>query len=77
VSRLAPRFRPIDAATFVARFASDRRHMRTRTGGWRVPPPPWPIVGGGMHELERFVDVSDPTFGPAIALPALRARWGI
>jgi hypothetical protein len=74
-ARLAPRFRCIDRDVFVARFASDRRHMRTADGDWEAPPPPWPILGGGAHELERFVDVHDETFGRAIDLEALRARW--
>lgn len=73
--RFAPRFRLVDSAVFVARFASDRRHMRTPDGGWEAPPPPWPIIGGGAHDLDRFVDVADETFGATIDLDALRARW--
>lgn len=73
--RFAPRFRVVDASTFVARFASDRRHMRTPAGGWRVPPPSWPVIGDGAHNLEAWVDVHDDTFGAAIDLDTLRHRW--
>jgi protein N-terminal glutamine amidohydrolase len=72
---LAPRFRIVDASLFVARFASDRRHMRTADGGWEAPPPPWPIIGGGAHSLERLLDADDPSFGPTIDLGELRAHW--
>jgi hypothetical protein len=72
---LAPRFRSIGAAAYVAGFSSDRRHMRTPEGGFHAPPPPWPIIGGGAHALDRFLAFDDESLPPWIELPALRARW--
>ena len=72
---LAPRFRRIEAGSYVATFASDRRHMRHDDGTWIAPPPPWPIVGGGAHALDRWLDLDDEAMGPPIDLRSLRARW--
>lgn len=69
----APRFRLVDAARYIASFASDRRHMRLADArGWQAPPPPWPIIGGGAHVLDALVDVNDETWGPTIDLDALK-----
>jgi protein N-terminal glutamine amidohydrolase len=46
-SRLQRFYRVIPAATFVAHFASDRRHMRGPDGGWLAPPPPHPCIQPG------------------------------
>jgi hypothetical protein len=72
--QLAPRFRVMASETYVAAFASDRRHMRRADGSWQVPPPPWPVIGGGAHELEPLIDLADATHGAAIDLTALRSR---
>jgi hypothetical protein len=66
----APRFRLIAAHTFVTGFASDRRHMRAPDGRWQAPPPPWPILGGGAHNLEAFIDIADATWGETLSLDA-------
>jgi protein N-terminal glutamine amidohydrolase len=64
---LRPRFRAVPAPDYLRRFSSDRRHMRDRTGGWRMPPPVWPLIRGEAavsdHELERFIDMQDSTYG--------------
>lgn len=73
--RFAPRFRLVAKDSFVATFASDRRHMRRPDGSWQAPPPPWPIIGDGAHELERFVDVRDTTWGAVMDLAGVRAHW--
>lgn len=74
---LDPMFRVIDAPTFVARFASDRRHMRTAAGGWQAPPPPWPPIGDGFN-LMRWVDLDDRSMpGEIVDLAGLRARFGL
>ncbi len=72
--RFAPLFCVIPSEVFVATFSSDRRHMR-EAGGWRAPVPPWPIIGGGAHELERLIDVQSRSFGPVTDLAGLHARW--
>jgi hypothetical protein len=51
---LAPRFRLLPATEYRTEFASDRRHMRHRSGAWRHPPPRWPRIGQG-HTLPRFL----------------------
>jgi hypothetical protein len=71
-ARFAPRFRPMPAERYVAELASDRRHMRAKNGRWRAPPPEWPIIGGGAHELDRMIDVSGDD---AFDLATLSARW--
>lgn len=60
---LQPRFRVLAAAEYRERFASDRRHMRDRAGGWQQPPPEWPPIGTG-HTLDALIDADDPAFGP-------------
>lgn len=67
---LAPRFRVVPAADFVAQFASDRRHMRDANGAWLAPPPPWPAIGTG-HDLDRWVDTRQ---GSWIDVAMLRSR---
>jgi hypothetical protein len=72
---IAPRFRLVPADTYIANLATDRRHMRDEHGAFREPPPPWPIIGGGAHDLDRWIDVHDTTYGEWIDLPALERRW--
>jgi hypothetical protein len=69
--RLAPRFRVIEGAIYRARFASDRRHMRGADGVFVHEPPPWPVIGGGAHDLDRLLDLEDATFGPWLDMHAL------
>lgn len=72
--RLAPCFRLIDAAPFLADFASDRSHMRTvaedGTATWLQPPPPWPAPGRG-HNLDRYIDMGSDGPGRVLMLPDL------
>jgi hypothetical protein len=63
----APRFRVVDAATYRARFASDRSHMRDAEGTPLKPPPPWPRIGEGMT-LMQFVDLESPFVGEVLDL---------
>lgn len=72
-THLRPRFRAIEAATYRARFASDRRHMRDAAGGWQQPPPPWGPIGEG-HVLDRLLDPEGDAFGPWLDARALRAH---
>lgn len=69
----APRFRLIEASTFVEQFASDRRHMRDPTGAPLQPFPPWPEIGQG-HNLEQFLDMQAPFLGEVLDLEALHRR---
>lgn len=73
--RFAPRFRVIDAAGFVQAFASDRSHMRTKTGRFKRPPPPWPLIlpPGVEPSLARFIDVEQPFIGSVMDLDAFTA----
>lgn len=57
--RFDPRFGIVSGPSYVARFASDRRHMR-HPGGWHAPPPPWPCIGEGFN-LFDFVRMTDPS----------------
>lgn len=71
-----PRFRVVDAETYVASFSSDREHMRSPEGGWHAPPPEWPRVLRGEPNLDRFIDLERPFLGEVLDLPGLCARWG-
>jgi len=70
VAGLEPRFRVVDAPTYLARFASDRSHMLGPDGAPLRPLPPWPPIGAGMT-LPRFIDLETPFVGQVLDLPAL------
>ncbi|MEW5849002.1 MAG: protein N-terminal glutamine amidohydrolase [Myxococcota bacterium] len=76
VDAYQPRFRLVDAETFVATFASDRSHMRRDDGSWTSPPPPWPAIRTATEtmNLMRFVDVGRAFVGDVLTLDELRAR---
>jgi hypothetical protein len=69
----APRFRVIDAQTYLSLFASDRSHMLDSNGIPVKPLPPWPPIGHGMN-LMRFVDVERPFVGELVDLASFRRR---
>jgi protein N-terminal glutamine amidohydrolase len=71
-----PRFRVVGAADFARTFASDRAHMRTRSGRFRKPPPPWPAIlpPGVEPNLMRFVDMTEPFVGEVLDLRGLLAH---
>jgi hypothetical protein len=66
----APRFRLIDAPTYLKSFGSDRSHMIGPDGLPRRPFPPWPRIGVGMN-LPRFVDLETPYLGELVDLGSL------
>lgn len=74
---LAPLFRVAPTSEYIEHLATDRRHMRRADGSWSAPPPPWPILGDGAHDLDRWIDMRDATYGVVIDLAALRARWRV
>ena len=69
-----PLFRIIDAAQYVATFASDRRHMRDAQGNWLKPPPPWSAIGEG-HALDELKDMSDGHRADVLSLEELLAQY--
>ncbi len=66
-----PRFRVVDAAVYLDRFASDRSHMVGPDGLPLKPHPPWPPIGAGMT-LPRFIDMDHPFVGEVLDLDAFR-----
>jgi hypothetical protein len=70
----APRFRVIDAPTYVSTLASDRSHMLDSKGVPLKPLPPWPRIGEGMN-LMRFVDVETPFVGELFDLNSFRKKF--
>jgi hypothetical protein len=50
---LQPRFRVVPVDLYLEDFSSDRRHMRSASGGWLQPPPPWPCIGSGPNANGR------------------------
>ena len=57
-------FRVVPAATFLAEFASDRRHMKKPDGTWMKSPPPYPPIqtAKAKHNLDDFISM-DPAVG--------------
>lgn len=54
-AKFSPRFLAISAADYRRDLRSDRSHMRTASGGWQHPPPPWPLIAGGSVTLAEYV----------------------
>jgi hypothetical protein len=73
-AELAPRFRLIGAADYLARLSSDRSHMRARDGSWLQPPPPWPAIVQGPTNLRQLIDPRWRGIGEVVDLDELRAR---
>jgi hypothetical protein len=71
---LAPRFRLIEAKDYLARFSSDRSHMRARDGSWLQPPPPWPAIVNGPSILKQLIDPRWRGIGEVVDLDELRTR---
>jgi len=73
---LGPRFRLVERAELLARFSTDRSHMRAADGGWTAPPPPWdPPSSAEPPNLMRFVDMTRPFAGEVLSLGGLRDRF--
>jgi hypothetical protein len=72
-SEHAPQFRVVDADALLARFGSDRSHMRTHDGRYLHPPPPWPPPAApiGESNLLRFIDMTDDIAGHVASLADL------
>lgn len=58
-----PCFRLISASDYLSVFSSDRRHMKDDKGNWRMPPPSWPAIFNGSHNLSELIDMSGDTPG--------------
>ncbi|XP_058475381.1 protein N-terminal glutamine amidohydrolase [Solea solea] len=58
------KLRVVPADSFLLNFASDRSHMKTSDGSWRMPPPPYPPVhtAESHMNLDDFISV-DPAVG--------------
>jgi hypothetical protein len=68
----APFFRVVDAADFVARFSSDRSHMRDPQMRPLRPFPPWEAIGSGENTLMRFVGMDAAWVGDVLSLHEVR-----
>lgn len=74
-AQFEPRFRLIPDEDWLARFSSDRAHMRTPDGGWQKPPPPWPpIHTPGAPNFLAWLDEDAPGPGRWRSLFALLAE---
>ncbi len=72
----APEFRVISRDKFVARFSSDRSHMKDKNGNWLAPPPDWPTIqSSNPITLAEFLDYSSKTTTPFISLGDLKAKF--
>lgn len=74
VARYEPRFRVVDAPTYVFTFASDRSHMLDPRGRPLKPFPSWPPIGQGMN-LMSFVDMEKAFVGELYDLDSFRRRF--
>lgn len=55
-------YRVVAAPLFLKYFSSDRRHMRTLEGLWKMPPPSYDCItgeDGTVHNLEDYVTMSE------------------
>jgi len=71
-SDFAPRFRVVDASTYLRTFGSDRSHMIGPDGAPLKPFPPWPRIGVGMN-LPSFADIETPFLGELLDLESFQA----
>lgn len=72
-----PMFRVLDASVYLETLSSDRHHMKSKDGTWRMPPPSWPpIYDGEHHNLSRLIDMSQEKPGEVLDARALEARFG-
>jgi hypothetical protein len=72
-----PLFRVMDAADYLAGLSSDRSHMRTPTGDYVAPPPPWPAPDSGKsNTLMTWIDVSVDGPGTLLDLDQMLAFAG-
>ena len=51
-------FRVVPAPTFLAKFSSDRRHMKKPDGSWMKPPPNYPIIQVRYDQQQRDLKCS-------------------
>lgn len=65
-----PWFRVVPAEEYTAMFASDRSHMKTASG-WQAPPPSWPPIGNGAHNLSSFTDMNNSAIGEVLSFDAM------
>ncbi len=65
-----PWFRVVPAGEYTAMFSSDRSHMKAASG-WQAPPPVWPLIGNGTHNLSSFTDMNDNTMGEVLSFSAM------
>ncbi|MFT5116210.1 MAG: hypothetical protein ACI8P9_005576 [Parasphingorhabdus sp.] len=67
-------FRTIDAKEYIAKFSSDRSHMRLPSGDWTAPPPSWsPIVKSEISNLVEWLDIGSDRPGKLLTLEQLIA----
>ncbi len=72
-----PLFRVLPAAEFVAKFDSDRSHMRTPQQGWQAPPPAWPPIRcRGGYKLQDLIDMEQAEPGKVLTLEELGSCFG-
>ncbi len=78
--RVLPLFRLLDGREFLARFSTDRRHMRDGSGAWLQPPPSWDPPRGPAaasdHELPRYIAMDEPEPGVIVNLQELHSLIG-
>ncbi len=75
-----PRFRLVDAAVFLDRFASDRSHMIDDQGTPLQPFPSWsPIIArdGTHNTLPALLDLDDDDFGTVVDIDGFAERFGL
>jgi hypothetical protein len=73
-SKFVPWFRVMPAGEYATRLLSDRRHMRTASGGWQAEPPDWPPTSASESNLYKFTDMNDPEFGQIMSVSELLQR---
>jgi hypothetical protein len=72
-----PRFGWFPADQWRREFSSDRQHMRSASGGWQQPPPPWPPIQGASTGTGLPLASAIAQAREGLDLAQLASRWGL
>ncbi|XP_065148536.1 protein N-terminal glutamine amidohydrolase isoform X1 [Paramisgurnus dabryanus] len=72
--------RVVPADIYLKKFASDRSHMKTNDGNWRMPPPSYPCIEASdtKMNLDDFISMDDRVgYGEVYGLSDFVQHFGV